>query len=306
MEPSVLQFAFVSTSLASILSVHCAIPLSVRHGFHSVLPLQAPPLGSYRYQFRSSFHHSTRGGFSDSSNETDNPLNEIIMNLHKLESMFFGNNSFFNNFKHKKNRTRLNFPKWFNSWPDFDDDSNSAEGEENTTDDPCGNGSFFDFSDFDAIIKEIKKEIDDFFTDMSSIFPNFHKGKNSTDSSSSEEEEDWFENFFDDIKKSFGKHGKGKDKNGKDNGNDVDLMKMKDNGVKMMMNGEGDKMMMNGEGDKMMMSEEPDTMTMPEDMTMMPEIARDVEELAKVTEHTEKPEDKKEHVEKIEQQPHPT
>lgn len=73
--------------------------------------------------------------------------------------------------------------------------------------DPCWGG----FSDFDGIIMEIKKEIDDFFSDMNSIFPNFHKGRNSTDSSSSEE--DWVDDFLKDIKKSF------HNKNNKDDGN---------------------------------------------------------------------------------------
>lgn len=192
--------------------VYCAIPLSVRHGFNSIVPLQAPPLGSYRYSFHS-VHHSSRG-FNGDSNSTDNPLNDIITNLHKLESMFFSNNSFFHNFnfKHKRNRTRLAFPKWFNSWPDFDDSSSEEGNEEGTTDDPCGDG-FFDFSDFDSIIMEIKSEIDDFFTDMNSIIPDFHKVRNSTDSSS---EEDWdVDNFLDDLKKSFDKkHKDGKNKEG--------------------------------------------------------------------------------------------
>lgn len=207
-----MQYGITFSCLAVMLSgVQCAIPLSVRHGFNSILPLQAPPLDSYRYSFHS-VHHSSRG-FGGDGNSTDNPLNDIITNLHKLESMFFGNNSFFHsfNFKHKRNRTRLSFPKWFNSWPDFDDSSEEGSGE-GTTDDPCGGGGFFDFSDFDGIIMEIKSEIDNFFSDMNSIFPNFHKGRNSTDSSS---EEEWdLDNFLDDIKKSFDK--KHKNGNGKE------------------------------------------------------------------------------------------
>lgn len=122
--------------------------------------------------------------------------------------MFFGNSSFFHSFnrKNRRNRTRLSFPKWFNSWPDFDD-SSSEEGEEGTTDDPCG-GGFFDFSDFDSIIMEIKTEIEEFFNDMNSIFPNFHGEKNSTDSSG----EDWADEFLDDIKKSFGKKPQDRDR----------------------------------------------------------------------------------------------